>query len=230
VRITSIETQTFFVPFSTITRWHWGTRRGADRLLIRIGTDEGIIGLGETEADSKPTVEGLAPLLIGEDPFDIERILAKCQLQTFSRSVATAVAGLEIAIWDILGKYCGVPVSKLLGGIYKESVPISGWVHFRYGRHDESTPEGMTKSAKSLIKDYGYGTIKLKLGVLDTSSEINAIRMVREEIGPEVNLRIDPDAAWTLGTAVNVLKRVDDLNVEYAEDPFLTGISKGWQG
>ncbi len=224
MKIVSIEATPIFIPFEATTRWHWGCREGANRLIIKISTDDGIHGWGETTSGAMHTMKAIEPLILGENPLHIERILSKMQYMVINNKAALEdIAGFEIAIWDIIGKALKQPIYNLIGGKCRNKVPISLWSFYRYkgekGGGGESTPEQVADFCDSKIKEEGFKTIKLKFGVMEPVVEIETVRAVRERVGNQINIRIDPNGAWTIGTAMNVIKNVEEYDLEYIEDP-----------
>ncbi|MBS1826227.1 MAG: glucarate dehydratase [Acidobacteria bacterium] len=143
-------------------------------------------------------------------------------------------AAIEIACLDIIGKALNKPACDLLGGRARDAVPFSAYLFYKHAgggglggdeRDDEYgeglTPEAMVRQAKQMIAKYGFKEIKLKGGVLDPEVEIETIRALRREFGPNVPLRIDPNCAWSIDTSVMVGESlVEELsNGGYLEDP-----------
>jgi glucarate dehydratase len=224
MKVTSIEMIPVFVPFEATTRWHWGCREGANRLILKVNTDQGIVGWGETTSGAVNTLKSIEPLLIGSNPLHVETFLSKIQYLIYDSNTALEdSAGLEIAIWDIVGKYLGQPIHNLIGGRYRSKIPIALWCFYRYkgltGAGGEDSPEKVAKFCKSRIEAQGFKTIKLKFGVMEPTVEVETVRAVRDAVGKSINIRIDPNGAWTLGTAINVIKQVEECNLEYIEDP-----------
>lgn len=224
MRIKSLEAVPIFIPFEATTRWHWGCREGANRLIVKLSTDNGIIGWGETTSGAIHTIKAIEPLIVGENPFDIEKILSKYHYILIDNNTALEYsAGIEIAIWDIIGKALKQPICNVIGGNYRTRIPIALWSFYRYkgekGIGGESTPEQVADFCYSKIKEQGFTTIKLKFGVMEPAVETETVRAVREKVGNQINIRIDPNGAWTLGTAMNVMKNVEKYNLEYIEDP-----------
>ncbi len=143
-------------------------------------------------------------------------------------------AAIEAACLDLIGKSAGRPVCDLLGGRVREAVPFSAYAFYKHAggggegddaRDDEYgevlTPEAMVREVKQMIARYGFGSIKLKGGVLDPDIEIETMRQLRAEFGPDVPLRIDPNSAWTVDTSVRVGKALaaELSSGGYLEDP-----------
>jgi glucarate dehydratase len=143
-------------------------------------------------------------------------------------------AAIEVACLDLIGKTINVPVCDLIGGRVRDKVPFSAYPFYKHagggGEHadlradeygEALTPEALVEQVKSMILRYGFGSVKLKAGVLDPGIEIETIRQLYRALGPSVPLRIDPNAAWTVETSVKV---GEALAVElsgggYLEDP-----------
>lgn len=143
-------------------------------------------------------------------------------------------AALETACLDLIGRSLGVPVCDLLGGRVRDRVPFSAYAFYKHGggggsaadaREDKYgeclTPESIVRQVRSMVDEYGFRDVKLKGGVFAPDEEMEAIRHLRREFGPEVPLRIDPNSVWTVDTSVRVgegLRR--ELDGEgYLEDP-----------
>ncbi len=224
MRIEKIETIPVFIPFEATTRWHWGCREGANRLIVKLTTTDGIVGWGETTSGATQTIHTITPLILGEELCAIERILSKLQyLVMDNNSALEDAAVVEIAIWDALGKTLKLPVASLIGGKVRNAVPIALWTFFRYkggnGVGGEETPDQVADFCLKRIKEHGFRTVKIKLGVMDPEVEIETIKAIRERIGSKINIRIDPNGAWTIGTALKVMRSIEDCGLEYIEDP-----------
>ena len=147
---------------------------------------------------------------------------------------ARTFAAIEIACLDIIGKATGQPVCDVIGGRVRDEVSFSAYLFYKHGggggvgsdkREDEYgevlSPEATVRSAKQMIAQYGFREIKLKGGVLEPDQEIESIRQLRQEFGPTVPLRIDPNCAWSVDTSVKVGEslREELSNGGYLEDP-----------
>ena len=134
MRITRIETTAVRTPLREPLKWTGGIRTSASGLLVQIHTDEGIIGLGEAPGPTLPTIQTIidrefSQFLIGQDPLRIEWLTQR--LEEYARNWAAianyAMAGVEIALWDLKGKALGVPVYEMLGGPVRDRVrPVAG--------------------------------------------------------------------------------------------------------
>jgi glucarate dehydratase len=216
----------------------------AIRSIIEVETSSGIIGLGESYGDlghlERLRIVGEA--LRGVDVFATNQMLAETA-SALSGSVGADRHGLtgsisaagtvlrvfstfEVAALDIQGKILGRPVSDLLGGSVRDSVPYSAYLFYKWAQHpgeapehfgEALTPEDIVRQAHWMIETYGFGAIKLKGGVFAPDEEIEAIFALREAF-PGVPLRLDPNTAWSVETSIRVGQTLDGV-LEYLEDP-----------
>jgi glucarate dehydratase len=223
------------------------------RAIVEVTTDSGISGLGETYGDA-PHLNRLklaARALAGTDVFDINgmrrRVITALNADTTvgghgmsgmvtgSSTPDRVVSPFEVASLDIQGKILGRPVSDLLGGAVREAIPFSGYLFYKWAGHpghEEDSwgaaldPEGIVRQARRMVDDYGFTALKLKGGVFAPEDEVAAIKALRAEF-PDLPLRIDPNAAWTVETSIRVGKELDGV-LEYLEDPTpgLTGMAE----
>jgi glucarate dehydratase len=214
------------------------------RSVIQLHCEGGIIGLGESYGDDSflRLLETAGREIIGLDAFQLGKVRAAvtraCGASAFadshgltggsssSRTVLSVFSAFEVACLDAQGKAVGRPVADLLGGPVRDAVPFSAYLFYKWAAHpgaDEDgwgaalDPEGVVRQARRMIDRYGFGAIKLKGGVFPPEEEIAAIRALREAF-PELPLRLDPNAAWTVPTAVQVAEELDGV-LEYLEDP-----------
>ncbi|HEX3714439.1 MAG TPA: glucarate dehydratase family protein [Trebonia sp.] len=210
------------------------------RAIVEVGTDAGLSGLGETYADEQhlAALRTVAEAIIGADVYHTQeiyrRVLAIAPADTMiasglignSASADRVFSPFEVACLDIQGKAAGRPVSDLLGGAVRDTVPFSAYLFYKWAGHpgaepdpygEALDPDGIVAQAKRMIDAYGFNAIKLKGGVFAPEEEIEAIRALRDAF-PGHPLRLDPNAAWGPGTALNVAKELDGV-LEYLEDP-----------
>ncbi|GAA1225336.1 glucarate dehydratase family protein [Kitasatospora nipponensis] len=148
------------------------------------------------------------------------------------KSVAQTVAAFEVACYDAQGKATGLRVCDLLGGAVREAVPYSAYLFYRWAAHPEGAvptgypvddwggalePGGIVAQARRMVAAYGFRSLKLKGGVFPPEAEAEAIAALREAF-PDHPLRLDPNANWSVATAVRVAPRLEGL-LEYLEDP-----------
>ncbi|WP_420030324.1 glucarate dehydratase family protein [Rhodococcus ruber] len=214
------------------------------RAIIQLDTDAGIVGLGETYADTAhlARLDAATHAITGLDVFALNEVRDAIEsvLGTLSITGGDGVAGMittasttdrvfspfEIACLDVQGKVLGRPVSDLLGGKVRDSVPFSAYLFYKWAAHPGAQPDewgeavdpaGLVRQARKMIDEYGFGAIKVKGGVFPPDEEIAGIKALREAF-PELPLRLDPNAAWTVDTSIRVASELDGI-VEYLEDP-----------
>lgn len=217
MRITSIETYTVGAGWK-----NW--------LFVRVLTDQGIHGIGEGTLNgfirtTEATVRELEKFVIGQDPRRVTA-LARRMLDSVSLDGGhihrTAIAAIEVACWDILGKSLGVPVHQLLGGRVRDSVLgyANGWYRA------ERTPEAFLKAARAVV-DKGFRALKLdpfgsaqgfiREDELDLAYEI--LRTLREKLGRDILILIDVHARFTEAEAIRAARRLAPLNLYWWEEP-----------
>ncbi|WNC13797.1 dipeptide epimerase [Brevibacillus brevis] len=191
-------------------------------LLVKVETDTGIAGYGEATPDQHVTgetwesaysmlVHQLGPLVIGEDPFAIERIHERMAATVYG--APSAKAAIDIACYDIMGKAAGQPVYNLLGGRYRGVMPVPYVVSIL-------PPEEMAREAVEALQD-GYSTIKIKVGN-NPALDVERIRAVRKAIGEDVQLRVDANQGWkNRALSMWVLEQVKDCNIDWIEQPVI---------
>lgn len=149
-------------------------------------------------------------------------------------TIPRAFSPIEVAAWDLTGKSLGLRVVDMLGGAVRESVPFSAYLFYKHAggggegddlRQDEygeaMSPQQITAQARQMCDTHGFKSIKLKAGVLHPSEEVESIRQIRAEFGPDTPLRIDPNCAWGMPTSLWVARELRD-ELEYFEDPTAT--------
>lgn len=214
------------------------------RAILQVHTDAGVVGLGETYGDAGhlARLRLAADAVTGADPFNvndlrtrISRALAADSTEgghgmsgmvTGSSTADRVLSPFDVAALDIQGKLLGVPVSALLGGAVRESVPFSGYLFYKWAGHpgsDEDSwgaaldPEGIVEQARRMVTSYGFTALKLKGGVFEPDAEAAAVEALRAEF-PDLPLRIDPNGAWTVETSIRIGRRLEGV-LEYLEDP-----------
>jgi L-Ala-D/L-Glu epimerase / N-acetyl-D-glutamate racemase len=195
-------------------------REKSSNIIVKIETDEGLVGYGEatavhffwgeTQASMKDVAENLvSPVLIGEDPTNIIALIDRMNSVIVGNPFAKAA--VEMALWDIKGKTLNTPVYNLLGGNRRTSIPVCHAVS--YGSLDE-----MVKKATGLI-DLGYKTLKIYCGKEAPQVDLERVRAIRNAVGDNINLYIEINQRWDLKTALSVLPVLEELNIQFMEQP-----------
>lgn len=211
-----------------------------DTVVIFVDTDAGITGIGEVDSSPyvvKTIVEcpashmacmGLKEILIGEDPLDVERLWRKMYEKSIyhgRRSVVIhAMSGIDMALWDIVGKTYGVPVGKALGGTYRDKIQA----------YCSVLMPGTEKEIHELVEKHmhrGYQGMKLGWGALGESFEkdIALVKAAREALGPDKQLMIDIGMRWTdVKGAMRTVQAFEEYDVFWVEEPFHPDNLKGY--
>lgn len=170
-RISEIRVTAVNVPFVAPIRWSGGANEDWTRLVIEMRTDDGLCGLGETlgGAVTKTLIETeIARMFLGESPFDLERMLAKATFVPlyYGKCGYCAIAGLQVACWDLMGKAVGEPVCRLLGGRLREEIPFAAYLYHRNpnrrGEGAIDTLDDVVARARALVQQHGFGSIPVK--------------------------------------------------------------------
>lgn len=206
MKITAIKT--FLMHAAPPEAGGWSARNW---LFVKVETDEGIYGIGEASGWPRvveTAIHDLTPLMLGEDPFNIERLWSKMQAAIMSHGMTGivgggAITGIEMALWDIKGKALGQPVWNLLGGKMRDKVRVYAHAH-------------QTERARELL-ERGYTAIKTG-GIKNCVESVDAIR---KEVGPEIDLMVDVHGPPWLTTrdAIALGHALEDYDLLFYEDP-----------
>jgi L-alanine-DL-glutamate epimerase-like enolase superfamily enzyme len=202
-----------------------------DAFLVRVHTDEGIVGVGEADTSpylartvvempsSHSIARGLRELLVGEDPLQIGRLWARLYEGSsyYGRAgiALHAISAIDVALWDIAGQAAGRPVSDLLGGAHTAEIPVYA------SQVMPGTADEVRRIAERAI-EVGYGALKLGWGPLgrDLAHDETLVRAAREIVGPGRDLMIDGGQAYSVKRATQLLRAVEDVGLYWFEEPF----------
>ena len=214
----------FAIPEKFQVRLGIGAAVKRDCVLVRVTTDDGLVGWGEAHAGRAPgavaqlintTIKALVAGLDASDTVGVWDRVYKMQLASHGMGAASAIAlsGLDMALWDIRGKAAGWPVYKLLGGRAKDVAAYAGGISLGYQPPEELVEEALSVTAK------GYKALKLRLG--DTpGNDIARVSAVRAAVGDEIDILTDANAAYSLSDARRVMPALDAAQVGWLEEPF----------
>jgi len=198
-------------------------------VIVKIWTDEGIVGLGEacpTPPADEETVESvlyavrkyIEPAVAGEDPFNIERIITAMDwlpVNTYAKSA------IDMAVYDIMGKKLNIPVYMLLGGCYRTRIP-GGW------EIGIDKPEKNVKDAEKAV-ERGFMQLKIKMG-LDLSADVERFKRIRKAVGYDVAIAADANQGWKTYEAVRAIKKIEKYEPAFIEQPVarwdITGLAE----
>src|ERR671928_1053604 len=201
-----------------------------ETLVVKVHTDAGITGIGEVDSSSlvaRAIIEaplshkicrGLAECVVGQDPFEIEKLVHRMYEGTifFGRqgAVIQAMSGVEIALWDLAGKATGRPVYQLLGGGFRKT--FRAYASILFG----DTPAETERIGRELVGQ-GYRAVKFGWGPMGQSeaSDLAHVRAARQGLGPDVELMVDAGLCWDTATAIRRAKQFEQFNLTWLEEP-----------
>ena len=204
-------------------------------LVAEVFTDDGLVGLGNAALAPQATKQVidlyLKPLLIGQDPWDIERLWQHMYRRTmaFGRKGIgmVAISALDIALWDVLGKSAKQPVFRLLGGRTKTRIPV-------YASRLYATELGKLAAEAKRYKDHGYRAMKLRFGwgpadgAHGMQRNVELVRTVRESIGDDIDLMADAYMGWNLDYAKRMLPLLEPFHLRWLEEPVIPDDVQGY--
>jgi L-alanine-DL-glutamate epimerase-like enolase superfamily enzyme len=212
-----VKTTAVRVPLREPLKWSGGIRESASGLVVEIRTDEGLVGIGEAPGPTLPAIQAvidreLTQFVVGEDPLRIEWLVHR--MEEYSRNwsgiAGYAIAGLELALFDLKGKALGVPVAELLGGVGREAVPVIGYLFI-------DDPEANARKAAEFVAA-GHTELKLKVG-RSLAQDHDTLAAIRDRVGPEVKIRIDANMNWSVPAAIKWIRALDEFDLQYVEQP-----------
>ena len=224
MKIRDVRLKPLYSEFKTPYVWALGADLGQTTILIEIETDAGVVGFGETAPtmmNAEPVIvflQGVRPVLLGQSVFQISDLMrqvfkrafgAASVSQSHPRIANMVFTGLEMALWDALGKSVDLPLYALLGGKIRDTVGFMGFVQ------GETT--GELAAHAGLLAQEGYDVIYLKAG-RDNAKDLANVEAVRNAIGNK-RLRIDPNEAWDLMEAQVMIQKLAKFDLEMVEQP-----------
>lgn len=230
LKITNLETILLSYRYREDELWKWsgGVTLQRNAVLVRIETNVGIQGVGEIGESAflprsvKEIVEErFKPLLLREDPVNIEKLWQKMYVRSahWGRKgvVIPIISGIDIALWDILGKWLKKPVYELLGGAYRKKIRV-------YASAGMSKPlNELIEEAKQYV-DEGYLALKIRIGHEDPREDVELVRGLREALGDRVDIMVDAgqcyvDFPWDFNVALRVAREMEKCKVFWLEEP-----------
>ncbi|HKQ95133.1 MAG TPA: mandelate racemase/muconate lactonizing enzyme family protein [Aestuariivirgaceae bacterium] len=222
MKIASITATPLFCAFKQPYHWSRGINHGAPVILIEVKTDAGITGIGESVASPSigPVLSILneaIPSFVGKSAYDGNRLIWDYYLSGFNskgtgrapRYFSQAMTGIELALWDAVGKAAGQPLHRLLGGAVHDSVKYFGFVQ-------GDTPAEIVGHARMLAKQ-GFEVLYVKTG-RGNALDLEIVRGVRKAL-PDIRLRLDSNEAWDMLNARVMFKALEPCDIEFIEQP-----------
>jgi D-galactarolactone cycloisomerase len=198
-----------------------GIRSTRSTTLVRVDTDEGISGIGSASGNGELieviVAKIIKPLLVGMDPTEIDAIWDRVYVRSGHKEFGTrgigvvALSGVDMALWDILGKARGVPLYQLLGGKCRDKVPVYATALY---------PEEPSKVARRArgFADQGFHGVKIKVG-FDLDQDIRIVRAVREELGKDFIVMTDANQGYSVDVALKASDAFADCGAYWLEEP-----------
>ena len=219
MKIAAIETFDLACPLEQPFGWSQGWLDQRSTTLVKVTTDDGLVGWGEGAAAS--LIDGLlTPLLIGQDPMDRAGLWERMFHALYNGNNAVGLAGsalsaLDIALWDLAGKATGLPVCALLGGKVRDKVAVyATGLYYTEGEF----PDRLLDEARGYVVA-GFKGMKTKVGGLSITEDVARVRALRDAIGPDIHLMVDANEAYNATTAIRIGQKLADLDLVWFEEP-----------
>ena len=208
-------------PFTSSRGWYYKTK-GA--LVVEIRTDTGLIGWGDCygpAAVNRSIIDSVfKAALIGRDPFDVEvlweELYNKIKDYGLSGFSISSISGIDIALWDIIGKAVNQPIHKLIGGAFRTQ--LQAYATGLYFKDMNRLNEEAVEEAKGYVTQ-GFKAIKMKIGLGSITKDIDRVAAVRNAIGPDVQLMVDANHCFNVPQAIAIGRELQKLDIFWFEEP-----------
>ncbi len=204
------------------------TERGCN--LVEVETEDGVVGIGEAWGPAKPTagyLELIKPAYIGRELYDRERIWSDLISRRYhlglQNQMTACASGINIAIYDALGKTLGLPVCKLLGGLGRDRVPVYASDGYLTGDPENQLPEQLER-----IAEQAFPGAKFKIG-LNPKSDEERVRLARDILGDDALLLVDVNGNYTVDLALESMRRIAPYGIHYYEEPLPPQDFRGYE-
>ncbi len=239
MKITQLETYFLSCPLPQPVYTSTHRISQVSEVIIKLSTDSGLVGVGEAHGPFllQQGQEGLqvvseilrhiTPLILGEDPFNVEQIWQTLFSLTYKsvhgvptlarqqRQLITAMSAIDIALWDLMGKAVERPVYALMGGALRDRLPayVTGF-YYKDGETDDDL-----RRETDLYLEKGYRVFKVKVGRGTPEEDAKRVGVIRKAAGDDVDLMLDANQGWNLPTAIQAAERCDPHRIFWLEDP-----------
>ena len=216
MKISAVEAIPYAIPYAKPLQFASGEVRAAEHVLVRVHTDDGVVGqadapprpftYGDTQASLRTIVaDHLGPQLVGVSVLEREVVRARLE-----RTVGNAVAkaALDMAVWDALGQTLGTSVAELLGG-WTDRMRVAHMVGF-------APPAAMVEEATRIRETYGVTTFKVKVGRNPYRQDVEAVLALRAGLGTDVELYVDGNRGWSAADAARALAEMEPAGLSFA--------------
>lgn len=226
MKVARVEATPLAIPLEQEFHWSGGTQRGANLVLFSVHTDDGVVGYGESICEDPVAVASYGLLMaqhfVGHELANVEAMLQGVWTQGrwrfWPQFTQLTVSGIEVACWDALGRTLGVPTTTFFGGRVRDEVDCFGFVQ-------GDTPDELGRHAGQLAA-LGHEVLYVKIGRGARDDEA-CVAAVRDAIGPDRLLRVDPNEAWDVGEAIERIRRIEPYVIDWVEQPVPSGNVKG---
>jgi muconate cycloisomerase len=220
MRIERIEAVRVRIPLHHPYVYARGAQTAFDNIVVRVETDDGIIGYGESAPhfglpsqyidDVVRSIEGkVGQSLLGIDPFDVEVLVARAL--EVGEGNPDCVSGIDMAVWDIMGKHLGQPIFRLIGGLCQDPIAVDYTL-------SAGTPDEMADVAAE-VHQQGFQGVVVKVTGESIDLGIEQSRRVRSVLPPDCTVRVDCNEGFKRDEALQFLKGIADLDIELVEQP-----------
>ncbi len=218
MRIVDVQAVHVRVPLETPYIISRGRMDAFDSVIVRMVTDDGCIGYGEgvplsvvgdPVAMARLINGPIAGIVKGADPFDVERLVT--QAAVVVGADGDALAGIDLALWDLIGKHLRQPVYRLLGGMCQELIPVDYTI-------GAAAPERMAEIAEAM-RAAGFGGVVVKVTAESVTTDVARVRAVRRVLPADCTVRVDCNGGYRRDDAVAFLQAIRELQIEFVEQP-----------
>ncbi|MAO89498.1 MAG: hypothetical protein CL880_03040 [Dehalococcoidia bacterium] len=224
MKITDVKYKSYRWPLTTPIRNGKHIYPEAGLNIIQIDTDENISGIGliggvhNSEEMFAAITSHFKETLIGQSPFNTERIFYDLwQPKIIGRRGMTTrvISGIDIALWDIKGKYTNLPLYKLIGGQFNKKIPV----YVAGGYYEKG--KGLKELADEMINNISSGVtaVKMKIGGASIIEDVERVKTARSAIGPNIKLLVDANCAYNCYEAIDLARKIENYNIFWFEEP-----------
>lgn len=225
MKITEVITHQLLVnvdePFTSSRGWYYKTK-GA--LVVEIRTDNGLVGWGDCygpAAVNRAIIDNVLKVgLIGRDPFDVEvlweELYNKIKDYGLTGMTISSISGIDIALWDLIGKAVKQPIHKLIGGAFRTK--LQAYATGLYFKDMSRLNEEAVEEARGYVEQ-GFKAIKMKIGLGSITKDIDRVAAVRDAIGNDVQLMVDANHCFNVPQAIAIGRELEKLGIYWFEEP-----------
>lgn len=218
MKITAVQAIPFTIPYVKPLRFASGEVHVAEHVLVRVHTEDGIVGVAEapprpfTYGETQKGIVAVVEDIFAHDVVGLTLLEREVVRTRLDRTVGnpTAKSAVDMAIWDALGKTLNQPVTDLLGG-YTDRLRVSHMLGF-------AEPAKMVAEAEHMRDRYGISTFKVKVGRRPVTLDVDVVRALRERFGEAIDLYVDGNRGWTAAESARAMRQMDDLGLLFAEE------------